>query len=600
MARKIFWVILIPALLVIMGYVGLQIYLRNGNKSNVTQPTGTGTSGRNAARTDNKKSGSAADGSTPAFDSLGGKKVSAMDLRPLFLQKLQQLIQKSTGSLYLLSAGDMKLDVFSSKLSLHAVTLRPDAQVLKRLQANGEHPAEVYTASFDSLLIEGINLDDALTSKTMDYRLVKLVNPVIRIDRYQQKNQKSKMNVEEGFLKEMEKLAINRLVVEEGSITVNNKAQGTTKKFNRVTAQLKNILLNESTRGARDRFLFAKEATMEMHDFSTLARNGLYRFKIKDAFINATERQVVLKNFQFAPTLSKQAFMKKQSRATELYNLSIPSVTIQGVNWWEALNGDAISARLIQTRGGRFSVYFDRSLPPKNKMGNFPNQLLRKAPFLLDINKLQIRNLAIAYEEFNPLSEQSGTIYLDKTNLTVSNLRNGKGSREPVVVNGNALLMHSVPLNATFRFNMAEAEKGKFTATIRTSGFQGKVMNPVARPLGMLNIDRGEVQQLDATIQGHEWGATGDVRLRYDDLKLSLLEKNKTGKGMNDKNLLSLLANVLVIRNSNPKQPEEKAEKKQASFQRDPQNGFVNLVWKTAFVGILKTIGAPEKMAKKK
>src|SRR5699024_1114610 len=117
-------------------------------------------------------------------------------------------------------------------------------------------------------------------------------------------------------------------------------------------------------------------------------------------------------NLQLGSPLSKQAFMKKQSSATELYSLSLPSVTIKGIDWWTALNGDALEAGTVQTKGGSLAVYFDRSLPPKNKMGNFPNQLLAKLRTPLSVRELKLANIDISYEEFNPISGQSGTVRL--------------------------------------------------------------------------------------------------------------------------------------------------------------------------------------------
>lgn len=577
---------MLPALLLIGGYLALQIFLRTG-KASSEQPAKPGKESTNKALTD-----------TP--DSLGSKKVSTLDLRPLFIQKLQQVVNKSTHGLYNLTVGDMEVDVLSSQVSLRDVSLRPDEAVLQQLRSAGELPANIFTISFKGLEIGGINLDDALTSKTMDYRIVKLVGPVIRIDRLQHKKPQKESNFSARFLKEMEKLAINRLEIENGVVHIHDKAKGSTKTFKNVKVLLKDILLNNSTRSDKDRFLFAKEASMAFHNFTTTLSNGLYRFSIKDALINATGKQVVLKNLRLGSPLSKQAFMNKQSHAKEMYTLTIPTATINSVDWWTLLNGDAMEAGTVQTKGGSIRVYFDRSLPPKNKMGNFPNQLLAKLRTSLSVREMKLNGLDISYEEFNPVSGQSGTVTLPNTNITISNLHNNPKRSQPVVVSGTSSLMGSIPLRASFRFPVQQAKKGTFSATLRTGSFEGKKLNALTRPLGMLNIDEGSVKSFSATLQGHEWGASGTVSLQYNDLKLSLLEKNKEGKGMNDKNLLSFLANALVIRNSNPEKEGKKVQPQEASFDRDPNSGFLNLVWKTAFTGILKTIGAPEKMANSK
>ena len=58
-------------------------------------------------------------------------------------------------------------------------------------------------------------MDDALTQRTMDYKLVRLINPVFEIYRSKKENA-SKEDFTQRFLKEMKKLSVKNLVVEGG------------------------------------------------------------------------------------------------------------------------------------------------------------------------------------------------------------------------------------------------------------------------------------------------------------------------------------------------------------------------------------------------
>jgi hypothetical protein len=397
----------------------------------------------------------------------------------------------------------------------------------------------------------------------------------------------------------MEKLSIDKLVIENGKMVVHDKQQGSTKKLANVQVHMNAILLDQYTRKDKDRFLFSKEAHLEFHDFNTRTKDGLYNFKIGTVAVDAAKRQLTLRNLSFGSTLSKEAFVKKQKVAKEMYGLSIPTLTISGVDWWPALNGEELKADEVETNGGKFSVYFDRALPPTNKMGNFPNQLLLKLPVKLDVDRMKVRNLDVSYEERNPLSQQTGTIYLDNASMNITNLRNKKEG-SPVVINGNALLMHKVPITASFRFDMKNAKAGVFSASVNSNTpFDGTLLNAFAVPLGMMKLEKGELQKLQANIKGNELGASGNVLVLYKDLKLSLLEKDKGKSALDKKDVTSLLANLFVLKKDNPK--EGKAPRvAQAQFKRDPEGGFMMLVWKTILVGVLKTIGAPEKIAYKK
>jgi hypothetical protein len=328
--------------------------------------------------------------------------------------------------------------------------------------------------------------------------------------------------------------------------------------------------------------------------------DGLYNFKIGDAFVNATQKKVELKNLSYTSPLSKKEFIAKQKEAKEKYDISLPVVTIHGVEWWPAFNGEEISAGKVELKGGEVSIYSDRSLPPKNKMGNFPNQMLAKLPIKVDVDKLAVRDLDIIYEEYSPKSEQSGALHVNNIAMNITSLTNKRGSKGPVVAEGTALLMKEIPVKARFTFDMAKAKEGVFTATLRMDSFDARTMNPLAEPLGLTKVNRGEVHSIEATIQGNEHKASGKVLLLYDKLKVSLLKKKKGDEELKKKHLLSFLANVFIIRNNNPWWLTGKTQKKEAYLERDPEAGFMSLVWKTAFIGMLKTAGAPEKVAKKK
>jgi hypothetical protein len=458
----------------------------------------------------------------------------------------------------------------------------------------------VFSASFDSFLIEGINLDDALTSKTLDFKRIKLSRPAIIIHRKKAapKTQAEKEDFSQRFLKEMEKLSVNQLQIDNGTIMVyNDVKKGPPLKLSRVAVDMSNILLDSATRLDKERFLFAKEATLSVEDYRRPTPDGLYEIRLGKAEVTAHKRQVKLRNFSFASPLSRQAFTKKQTQAKELYNVQLPSITISGVNWWDLLNEEEIAASEITTSGGKLSIFLDRTLPPKNKMGNFPSQLLMKVPLKLNIAKFLLKDLQFSYAEFNPLSGGTGTVSMDNVKLDISNLSNQTPNR-PVIIDGSAMFMGTVPLQAQFSFDLLKHKTGAFTAFLKTGGFDATLINAFAEPVGLMKMEKGKLLGIQASMTGDQWKSKGTVFIPYEDLNLSLMEKEPGKKRLDKKDVTSFLANALVLKNNNPKEGK-KSRRETAEFTRIPEGGFFMLVWKTVLVGALRTMGAPEKIAYK-
>ena len=570
MRRKYFLIILVPALLLLGGY----LFLRHSVKASI--------------RTEEKRTGEI----LPQKDSLQNKKLSRLDLRPLFIQRLRQLIRNSSRGLYDLSIGDLEVDLLASSVHLRNVTVRPNLQNLK----TQERPPDIFSLSFKRIDIEGINLDDAVTSKTMDYKSIRVVQPVIEV-RHSSK-QKTSGAFAQGFLKEMEKLSINKLLIEDGLVIIHNgHPQPTT--LHKVSVDMRDILLDETTRTDPGRFLFAKTAQVRFYDYHTQTKDGLYQLAAAEVEVKAPEQQVVISKLSFVPTKTRQQFTSSLKQSKELYRLSLPSVVINRIDWWKLINEDEIIADDVLANNGKLSIYFNRSLPPRSRMGQFPNQLLMKLPVHLDIAQLRLRNLDLSYEEFNPASQQSGTIYLDNATLDMHHVSNLPNRTEPITVKATALFMHRLPIQADFSFDRVDYRSGAFTAKIRSDvPFGGDLVNPFAVPLGLTRIEKGSLKTLSADIKGNQSEANGKVTITYNNLKLALLEKDRSTKPMDKKDVTTFLANVFVLKKDNPRNGQAPRQE-MAEFKRDPNGGFFKLVWKTMLVGALKTIGAPVKIAQK-
>src|SRR5215203_4791511 len=362
MNKKLFLLVLVPSLVLIGAY----FFIRQSIKPNV------------------KRDAENFSAETRKADSAKTKQTSLVDLRPLFVQYLRQLVAKTSNDIYDLSVNDLQVDILSSTATLYNVALKPDKKRADSLYKLGLAPDETFALSFQKLEVVGINLDDAITAKTMDYSLVRLTNPVFEI--YQGKNnmKQTREGFTHRFLKEMKKLSLKNLVIEGGKIVIHKEGKKDNVLRN-VSINMKDILIDSTTRNDKDRFFFAEKANINFTDYKTLTANGQYNLAVGKVIVQAPEQRVTLNNFSLSSPLSKEQFSKNQKFSKEFYRLSFPSVTITDVNWWNLVNEEEVMAKQINVNRGKLFVYLDRSLAPKSKMGNFPVQLLMKLPITINI-----------------------------------------------------------------------------------------------------------------------------------------------------------------------------------------------------------------------
>jgi len=114
--------------------------------------------------------------------------------------------------------------------------------------------------------------------------------------------------------------------------------------------------------------------------------------------------------------------------------------------------------------------------------------------------------------------------------------------------------------------------------------------------LGLFRIKKGELKSLVAHIRGNNYTSSGDVLMLYNDLHITPMKKDVENPGaLKKKTVTSFIANTFVLKDENPSK-DGSLRKANASFTRK-SGTFFNMIWKTTFIGILKTIGAPEKLA---
>jgi hypothetical protein len=415
-------------------------------------------------------------------------------------------------------------------------------------------------------------------------------------------SKKNEEDFSQRFLKEMQKLSVDKVVIQGATVIhYNEDRKGKQTKLNDFSLTMNNILVDSTTRNDKDRFLFAKETFLSFKNFISTTTDGLYDLKIGSVAVKEPQQIITLQNLTFKSKLSRQAFQKRFKVRKEIFDLSMPSITIQKMNWWDLLNEEKLEADEVTVGNAKLAVYLDRTPAPASKMGNFPNQLMMKMKLPVAVSKIKLTNMEVAYTEFHPKSGQSGTVVFDRISMHISNATNIKAklvTNKMTTITASAQFMRAVPIKAIFNLDMLNHKRGVFSVSLSLDGFNGEMVNSFAEPLGLVRVAKGRLHKVEVKVNGDETKAASDVLVLYNDLKISLLENDSGKKTLDKKDVTTLFANLFVIKDDNPKGSKE-PRKEQGEFIRNRNAGFLNLIWKAALVGILKTIGAPEKLAYK-
>jgi hypothetical protein len=525
-----------------------------------------------------------------------------LDIKPKLVEKLQELVKQGSNGLYNLYIHELKPDILNSRISISNASLIPDTAVLRSL-AKSNLPEAIFKIKTDSIWIDGLGLKDILSKDVIDVKTIHILQPTIEVYSLQHPNNQnnSSKTVYQRLMSQMKRIGIGKVIIEKGTLISHHSEKKPNTRFNDISITLSDILIDSTTQYDRNRFLFAKDAELTMKDYAVPTSNHLYTFKVGTISIAATRQLLVAKNIQLEPHYSKDEFQNHIKTQLERYSINIPSIEFRNTNWWNLINSETLEANYANINSANISVYLDRRKPSDGGMRkSFPHQLIMQLPLKVNIKKLDVGDLDLSYEEFSTLSEQKGKLEISNIRGTISNLTNlpqAISRNHITIVKASGNFLNTAPAYLTLKFDLDNYKSGDFSAELKSGkGFNGTVINSISEPMGLFMIKKGRLRELTAHVSGDNYKASGDVVMLYDDLHITPMKKDPQNTGeLKKKSVTSFIANTFVLKDENPSK-DGQVRKETASFTRK-SGTFFNLIWKTIFVGILKTIGAPEKLA---
>jgi hypothetical protein len=288
--------------------------------------------------------------------------------------------------------------------------------------------------------------------------------------------------------------------------------------------------------------------------------------------------------------LSETDFAKQAGVQKDRFHSLFRNIKARQFNYTSLLSGE-VSIQELSTSGNTIKITRDTRYPldSVSKVGKYPHQLLMNLPFPVSVQTINLVKTSIAYKEISEQTNEAGTVQFTKSDIEIRNVKNRKIlPGDSTTVNFSTVFIKEIPLKGSFVFYLDDIKKGFFSARGNTlKPFDVKVVNKLVQPLSAARFDKGTIHNLSFTLQGDNYQSLGDVEMTYDNLKVSLLKKKDSE--YKKKDLLSLVANLLVVDKSNLNKKSDK-QHAVATNKRDVYRSFFNHLWKTIMNGAQKII----------
>jgi hypothetical protein len=510
-------------------------------------------------------------------------------------RKVGEAVLNKTEGLYSIHYRGLSFDEVGGTLHAKNIEVVPDTAVYRQMVAEKRAPPMLLRLTIPVLDIAGVKTPKALLTKQIEGGKVEIIGPTIEIlvsDRKKEpKGFHSVSDMSRELLGKLLKIKVDSVKVTHADVRVSHMDEKEVLfSSNNVSFLFSDVLIDSTSGGDSSRILFARGLEMACDEIAFPTKNKKYRLQVKGVRFTSSDDALHIRQVKIIPQLPEDVFAHSFPMQKDRYNFSFEDVKLVHISRQGVWDKEIIADSLVIVKSA-FRVYRDLSRPPDttSKVGKFPQQLLMRLPIPVRIKAAVFTHSFIEYKERNAKSDSAGKLQFYDVSATLKNISN---RTEDIAVDNKcvllfkARLLNKTPVDARMVMVLRD-RRGRFSIEGNIGAIDVVSLNPLTRPMGLARMENGKIHQLHFNFAGTDSTSDGKVLLLYEDLKISLLKKDKDEGRLDKKDLASLFAN-LIIKNSNKNEDPRVAE---VHFNRILNKSLFNLIWKSIFTGVKQTVG---------
>lgn len=452
---------------------------------------------------------------------------------------------------------DLSLNIFQGTLTFNEVSV-----ALKNKSDDTVH-TELYV---DIFIIEDISYWNYLVQKEIHIEDIKLKNPVITY--YSDKLKSVKNSEKKGPITLYKPVLVDELSIDNATLHIFDSTKDSVALYAKnVTIEIDDILVNRET--------LLKRLPLEFSDYqakgdSVFLKAGPYENLSAGAFF-IKKGKGEFTNISLQTKYSKNRLSQLIAKERDHFDLFVPKLALEGVNFgFENRNLFAGSTHMVIEQP-RLEIFRDKTVADDLSKKPLYSEMLRNLPFQLTIDQVEVKKGSISYTEKVKKDNSGGTITFGKFYATIYNVSNTYAAGTKTTLDIKADFMETTPIAVDWNFDVNDpADSFIFKADI--GRLAAERLNKFTVP-NLKVMMEGEVEKTYFTISGNHTHSNIDMKMRYDDFKVSVL--NKEGNKKNK--FLSAIVNIFIKKESDKDKTDFREGS--ASVTRDMTKSIFNYFW---------------------
>lgn len=296
-----------------------------------------------------------------------------------------------------------------------------------------------------------------------------------------------------------------------------------------------------------------KTASLELKSPEFHPRDGFYRLSAETIKVYSSEFSVIIKGLRLTPRYQRYEFSRKKGYMCNRLEFFADKISGVHLDINRLLSHREIFFREVMVSGPRLDIFRNRKMrrKPGKRKDIFPRHMLARIRVPFSIERLNIDNGELDYTVLTPEGRLPGSIILKDIDMVIENLTNHPHRIEEKAIlklSASTSLMGTGKFLTRIRVPLHKSDNS-FAVNGSLGAMNPAVMNRLLTRTANIRIDRGKLDSMTFSMQGNHHRVSGEMKLRYRDLKISLL---KRGGSYKRRWFFSFLANR-IIPADNPK-----------------------------------------------
>lgn len=325
-------------------------------------------------------------------------------------------------------------------------------------------------------------------------------------------------------------------------------------------------------------------ADLHVDSISTQLPDGS-RLRIGAVTLSRETRNGLITRLSITPPMQDSSDTSRMRKS--VLTLTVDSITLSGLDLDKSLTDEALRISHMGIHGANVAVDLDKTLPESAPTPVLlPPAALAAMPFSIRLDTLELKNAKAIYRERDPRTKRWGVIPFEHLHGTFTNVTNdAEAIAAGENIKGEFACTFFDSAKVSGRYTAALDGSERFTVTTELTGLFLPKVNSATRPLLRMQVESGELHNMEMRMEGNAKRAKGKMTMDYSDLLVRV--EPGTPKELRH----SMFGSVMDAMLSQAYGGAMSADREQSfSIERDPDRSMLTYLWHATREGLARNL----------